>query len=160
MEVEWDRGLWGCYVCYADKSHLTDQTNTRTDNDDHIHAHNHHGNASYTLGHNPYSHLTLDEFHARFKLGASRLLLICVFCMHRPPYVQRIHIHSAKKPLPHPPSKHAHTHAGRHAPRLYRRHPHPVAVPSRAVADGEAYDPAFAEQVWRLVIVWGWLYVT
>lgn len=110
MEVEWDRGLWGCYVCYADKSHLTDQTNTRTDNDDHIHAHNHHGNASYTLGHNPYSHLTLDEFHARFKLGASRLLLICVFCMHRPPYVQRIHIHSAKKPLPHHPSKHAHTH--------------------------------------------------
>ncbi|TFJ81233.1 hypothetical protein NSK_007450 [Nannochloropsis salina CCMP1776] len=41
------------------------------DNDDYIHEHNTHANAStsYLLGHNEYSHLTLDEFHARFQLG-------------------------------------------------------------------------------------------
>ncbi|KAM3567956.1 hypothetical protein VYU27_009911 [Nannochloropsis oceanica] len=44
------------------------------DNDDYIHNHNHRVNPlstseTYQLGHNEYSHLTLDEFHARFQLG-------------------------------------------------------------------------------------------
>lgn len=48
------------------------------DNDDYIHHHNHGTKSSsfaetYRLGHNEYSHLTLDEFHARFQLGTSLL---------------------------------------------------------------------------------------